>query len=70
MNLQHERVIGLCQQLNLISLPDTYSVQAQEAATKKLSYTDFLEAVLQSEVKTKNNSQSLCTHANGGISCD
>lgn len=53
MNLQHERVISLCQQLNLIALPDTYSVQAQEAATKKLSYTDFLEAVLQSEVKTK-----------------
>ncbi len=53
MNIQHERLVNLCQPLNLAALPDTYAVQTQQAATEKLSYTDFLEAILQSEVNSK-----------------
>lgn len=66
MNIQHERLISLCQQLNLMALPDTYPVQAQQAATEKLSYTDFLERILQSEVNHKiTRSRSLLARTAG-----
>lgn len=66
MNLQHERLVSLCQQLNLAALPDTYAVQTQQAAIEKLSYTDFLEAILQSEVNSKvTRSRSLLARTAG-----
>jgi DNA replication protein DnaC len=49
MNIQHERIISLCEQLNLASISEQYSVKAQQAANENLSFTDFLENLLKLE---------------------
>lgn len=49
MNLQHERLTDLCQQLNLLSTPTHYAHLAQQAADEQKPYTDFLESILQHE---------------------
>ena len=53
MNLQHERIRQLCEQLRFVSLADHYSAIAQDASTKEVSYTDFLEQALGSEVAAR-----------------
>ncbi len=49
MNIQHERIVHLCEQLNLNSIAQQYSVKAQEVADKEYSFCDFLEALLALE---------------------
>ena len=53
MNVQNERITDLCQQLNLVALPEQYMCQAQKAASEQSSYTDFLESLLRSELQAK-----------------
>lgn len=53
MNLQHERITVLCEQLSLASVPVHYPSLAQQAATRDDSLTDFLEAVLNAESSTR-----------------
>lgn len=51
--MQHERINHLCEQLNLSTIAQCYSSDAQEAAEKKSSYSDFLEGVLGAELSSK-----------------
>ena len=53
MNLQHERIAALCEQLSLSSVATHYPALAQQAATQDNSFTDFLEAVLKTESGTR-----------------
>jgi hypothetical protein len=43
MNLQHERITMLCQQLRLSTTAEAYVSLADHASRKKLSLADFLE---------------------------
>lgn len=49
MNLQHERLNELCQQLQLQAIAQNYSTYAQSAAETQQSYSDFLEGLLRLE---------------------
>lgn len=49
MNLQHERIDNLCQQLELNGVLQSYSNIAQNSANNNESYTDFLEKILEEE---------------------
>ncbi|WP_232440710.1 ATP-binding protein, partial [Burkholderia ubonensis] len=49
MNLQHERIAGLCIQLKLDCVARDWGSLAQHAATCDASLADFLEQLLQAE---------------------
>jgi len=49
MNIQHERIVNLCEQLNLTTIAEQYSVKAQQAADENSSFCDFLENLLKLE---------------------
>jgi DNA replication protein DnaC len=55
MNLQHDRIVHLCQQLRFVSLADHYAALAQSAAGKEASYPDFLEQALGTEVAARQS---------------
>jgi len=66
MNIQHERITNLCEQLNISSMAEYYAIHAQEAAEKKLSYTDFFETLLQTELCAKQaRSRTILTRMAG-----
>ena len=46
-DLQHQRIVELCQELRLSAVPNLYSGVAQSAATKEASFADFLEETLR-----------------------
>ena len=50
MNLQHERIDGLCAQLKLDRIASDWGALAQHAATTDASVADFLEQLLQAEL--------------------
>jgi DNA replication protein DnaC len=47
--LQHQRIVELCQELRLSAVPNLYSGVAQSAARKEASFADFLEETLRAE---------------------
>jgi DNA replication protein DnaC len=49
MNLQHERMLSLCETLSLPFVAQGYAVASQEAAEKETAYSDFLEGLLRTE---------------------
>ena len=49
MNLQHERMLSLCENLNLPFVAQSYAIAAQEAAQQDTAYSDFLEQLLKTE---------------------
>jgi DNA replication protein DnaC len=49
MNLQHDRIAGLCMQLKLDCVARDWGTLAQHAATRDASLGDFLEQLLQAE---------------------
>lgn len=51
MNLQMERIASYAKRLNLSVTPEMFSSLAEEAAAKDLSYTDFLEKILEESAK-------------------
>ncbi len=51
MNLQHERITDYCNYLSLYTTLEEYSHLAQIAAEKNYNYVDFVEQLLESEVK-------------------
>lgn len=53
MDIQHERIAQLCQQLNLQAITDSYASMAQSAVDKQSSYIDYLEAMLSHECDSK-----------------
>lgn len=66
MNIQHERIIYLCEQLNLHSIGQHYSIKAQEAAEAQHSFCDFLESLLLLEQTDKKlKSRTILTRMAG-----
>lgn len=49
MNLQHERMLALCENLNLPFIAQSYAAAAQEAAEQDTAYSEFLEQLLKTE---------------------
>lgn len=49
MNLQHERLLALCESLNLPFIAQGYAAAAQKAARDEAAYSDFLEGLLRTE---------------------
>lgn len=49
MNLQHERLLAMCESLNLPFVAQMYPLAAQEAAQTQTAYSDFLEGLLKAE---------------------
>lgn len=50
MNLQHERIAELCESLQLPAVAREYGAIAQDAATQSVSFSDFLERLLKTEL--------------------
>lgn len=53
MNLQHERIAALCNELRLAAVADRYPELATRAVENTQSYADFLEGVLSAEHSTR-----------------
>jgi DNA replication protein DnaC len=53
MNLQHERIQVLCQDLKLDRIGVDWSPLAQQAAQREVSYADFLEQLLRAEQEAR-----------------
>jgi len=66
MNLQHERMVALCDTLGLPSMAQGYALAAQEAVRQEMAYSDFLEALLRQEVAARQvRKQSMLTRLAG-----
>ncbi|HVI90902.1 MAG TPA: IS21-like element helper ATPase IstB [Dongiaceae bacterium] len=53
MDLQHQRITALCEELSLPTIGGQFATLANAAATKKLAYTDFLEGILKAERESR-----------------
>src|SRR5271155_3158002 len=53
MNIQHQRLIDLCNELRLGGVAAQYSALAQNAAEKRTSFTDFVEELLVAERESR-----------------
>lgn len=60
MNLQHERIAVLCEELRLGAIAENYPPLAQNAVDEGKSFADFLEAVLAAE-KTARHGRTRST---------
>lgn len=57
MNLTHERIEALCEQLKLTAVSTALPHLAQQAIEKDSSFTDFLETVLRAEQTARQTRQ-------------
>lgn len=69
MNLQHERITHLCQQLNLPNTPIHYPQLTQQAANEQQPYTDFLETLLQHEFNGRQQRRQHMLSRMAGFPC-
>ena len=53
MNLQHERIERVCEQLKLGAIAQSYPAVAQAAVANESSFTDFLESLLKEELSAR-----------------
>ena len=53
MNLQHERIAHLCEQLKLGRIGTDWPHLAQSAASEESSFADFLERLLRAESEAR-----------------
>jgi len=66
MNLQHERMLSLCETLNLPFIAQDYAIASQAAAEKEVAYSDFLERLLRTEAAGRQiRKQSMLTRMTG-----
>ena len=66
MNLQHERLLTLCDTLNLPFIAQGYAKAAQDAAAAGTAYSDFLESLLRQEAAGRQvRKQSILTRMAG-----
>ena len=66
MNLQHERMLTLCEALNLPFVAEAYPLAAQDAALAETAYSDFLEGLLRAEAAGRNvRKQTMLTRLAG-----
>lgn len=49
MDLQHQRILTLCEQLKLAGMAQDYTSLASKAVSNQLSFTDYFEALLKAE---------------------
>jgi len=65
LELQHQRIHELCDQLKLDAIVQSYPELAAKAAANQLSFADFLESLLKSELTTcqRRSQQILCRTA-------
>lgn len=54
MNLQHQRIAEMCEQLKFARLAGEWPALAQDAARDEASFADFLEKVLASEQRARD----------------
>jgi len=54
MNLQHDRIASLCEQLKFARLQSEWPAVAQDAAHKQLGFADFLERLLDVEARARH----------------
>jgi len=54
MNLQDDRIVGLCAALQLDQVATTYGAIAQAAANESVSFSDFLERLLKAELDARH----------------
>lgn len=54
MNLQQEKILELCQQLNLEGIQEEYTAICQSCAKEELSFTDCLEKLLKAETASRS----------------
>lgn len=54
MNLQHERIAALCEQLKFARLHADWPAIAQDAAREQASFGEFLERLLSCEARARN----------------
>jgi DNA replication protein DnaC len=55
MNLQHERIAALCEELRLSAVAEHYAPLAQASVEEQKSFADFLESVLSAEKATRHS---------------
>lgn len=66
MNLQHERMLTLCETLNLPFIAQAYPIATQDAAQQETAYSDFLEGLLKAEAVGRNvRKQTMLTRLAG-----
>ena len=66
MNLQHERIAHLCEELKLPFMAQGYGAAAQQAAKGEIAYSDFLEGLLREEMAGRTvRKQSMMTRIAG-----
>ena len=66
MNLQYERMLTLCESLNLPFVLQNIVGAAQGAAAQEIAYSDFLEALLKAEIAGRQvRKQNLLTRLAG-----
>ena len=66
MNLQHERLVSLCETLSLPFIAQSYASASQEAAKQETAYSDFLEGLLRTEAAGRQvRKQSMLTRLAG-----
>lgn len=53
MNLQHQRIGDICAQLKLDAMAQAYPEMAARAASNELTFADFFEGLLKTEVATR-----------------
>ena len=53
MNIQHQRVVELCNELRLGGIAAQYTALAQKVAEKRTSFTDFVEELLSAERESR-----------------
>lgn len=66
MNLQHERITSLCDELHLPFIAQSFGTVAQKAVKQEQSYSDFLEHLLKEERQGRSSrKQSMLTRLAG-----
>ena len=66
MNLQHERMLSLCEALSLPFVAQGYASAAQDAVEHGTAYSDFLEELLKTEASGRRvRKQSMLTRLAG-----
>lgn len=66
MNLQHEKIIQLCDELKLEGLSNEYSSICQQCAKEEVSFTDCLEQLLKAEAAARRmRTKSMLTRISG-----
>lgn len=66
MNLQHEKIIQLCDELKLEGLSNEYNAICQQCAKEEVSFTDCLEQLLKAEAAARSvRAKSMLTRMSG-----